>query len=212
MELDGGQRLRGAGHLLPPVRRLFRENCSTYPSIDLENKSFVWKDAQQEAFERLVTAPILSLPRDEGRYVLDSDASDEALGLVHQQKQDGVLKVIAYASRASQPAESNIWTTPKEIMAVIYGLKHFLQFLLGRRFVCRTDHAALTSLFRTPEPVGQQARYLDLSEYDMEIVHRPVASHQNSDALSRRPSEREEEDTACRQCRHTGREKENGAV
>ena len=58
-------------------------------------------------------------------------------------------------------------------MVVIYGLKHFRQFLLERRLVCHTDHATLTSLFRTPEPLGQQARYLNLSgEYDMEIVHR----------------------------------------
>ena len=58
-----------------------------------------------------------------------------------------MLKVIAYVSRVLQPAERNYCTTRKELLAVIYGLKHFRQFLLGRRFVCRTDHAALTSLF-----------------------------------------------------------------
>ena len=137
--------------------------------------------------------------------MLDSDASDDALGLVLQQEQNGALKVIAYESRALQPAERIYCTTRKELLAVVYGLKHFRQFLLGRRFVCRTDHAALTSLHRTPEPVGQQARYLDLlEEYDMEIVHRPGMSHQNSDALSRRPCEREMEEIACRQCRRTG--------
>ena len=143
---------------------------------------FIWGDTQQEAFERLkhflVTAPILSLPRDEGLYVLDSDASDEHLGLVLQHEQEGMLKVIAYASRALLPAEMSYCTTRKKLLAVIYGLKHLQQFPLGRRFVCRTDHAALISLFRTPKPVGQQARYLDvLGEYDMEIVHRPGASH-----------------------------------
>ena len=73
----------------------------------------------------LVTAPVLSLPRDVGRYVLDSDASDEALDLVLQQEQDDVLKVIAYASRALQPAERSYCTTRKELLAVIYGLKQF---------------------------------------------------------------------------------------
>ena len=171
---------------------------------------------QRELFERLkhclVTDPVLSLPRDVGRYVLDSDASDEALGLVLQE-QDGGLKVIAYASRALQTAERSYCTTRKELLAVIYGLKHFRQFLLVKRFVCRTDDAALTFLFRTPEPVGQQARYLDLlGEYNMKILHRPGASHQNNDALSRRPCERAKEETACRQCRRTGREKESRTV
>ena len=46
----------------------------------------------------------------------------------------------------------------------------------------------------------------------MEIVHRPGASHQNGDVLIRRPCERMEEETACRQCRRTGREKESRAV
>ena len=176
-----------------------------------KNQRFVWKDEQLESFERLkncvITASVLSLPGDVGRYVLDSDASDEALGLVLQQVQDGVLKVIAYASRALQPAERSYCATRNELLAIIYVLKQ------GKRFVCRTDHAALTSLFRTPEPVGQQARYLDLlGEYDMEIVHRPGVSHQNDDALSRRPCERTDEETACRQYRLTGREKDSRAV
>ena len=211
-----GQRLRGSGKLLSSVRQFFCRHCPSYHLLTRKNQLFVWKDEQRESFERLkhcvVSAPVLSLPRDVGRYVLDSDASDKALGLVLQQEQDGVLKVIAYASRALQPAERRYCTTRKELLVVIYGLKHFQQFLLGRRFVCRTDHATLTSLFRTPEPVGQQARYLDLlGKYDMEIVHRPGSSHQNGGALSRRPFERMEEETACRQCRRTGREKESRA-
>jgi len=67
-------------------------------------------------------------------------------------------------------------------------LKHFKQYLLGRRFKIRTDHAALTWLRKTPEPIGQQARWLEqMEEYDFEIEHRPGAQHQNADALSRRP-------------------------
>ena len=46
----------------------------------------------------------------------------------------------------------------------------------------------------------------------MEVVHRPGKSHQNGDALSRRPCERTEEETACPQFRRTGRDKESRAV
>ena len=170
-EFDGSQGLRGSSHLLPPVHWLFRINCSSCPSSDSEkNKSLVWREAQQEASERL-----------KGRYVLDSDASEEALGLVLQEEQDDMLKVIAYSSRALQPAERSYSTTRKELLAVICGLKHFRQILLGRRFACRTDHALIS--VSTSEPVGLQARYLDLlEEYDMEMVHRPGTLYQNSDA------------------------------
>jgi len=46
----------------------------------------------------------------------------------------------------------------------VFGLKTFRQYLLGRRFVIRTDHAALQWLRRTPEPMGQLARWMTLIE------------------------------------------------
>ena len=159
-----------------------------------KGRAFVWTDKQQKAFvklkECLVNAPVLATPIDGGRYTLDTDASQVALGCVLQQEQDGQLRVIAYASRALQPPEKSYSTTRKELLAIVYGLKYFRQFLLGTEFELRTDHAALTSLLRTPEPVGQQARWLDLiGEYRFKIVHRPGSQHRNSDALSRRPHE-----------------------
>ena len=46
----------------------------------------------------------------------------------------------------------------------------------------------------------------------MKIAHRPNVSHENSDTLSRRPCERAEEQTECRQFRRTGREKDSKSV
>ena len=61
----------------------------------------------------------------------------------------------------------------------MFGLKQFRPFLLGPEFLLRTDHAALTSLLKTPEPVGQQARWLDLlAEYQFKIQHRAGAAAQ----------------------------------
>ena len=64
---------------------------------------------------------------------------------------------------------------------------HFTS-LLGRPFIVRTDHAALQWLRKTPEPIGQQSRWLEvLEEFHFTVEHRPVKSHANADALSRRP-------------------------
>jgi len=101
---------------------------------------------------------VLAAPSDEGVLYLDTDASDQALGAALQQEQDGAIRVIGYASRALSDAEKNYCTTRKELLAVIFGLKQYRQFLLAREcFVIRTDHAALTQLKRTPESLGQQA-------------------------------------------------------
>jgi len=96
--------------------------------------------------------------------------------------------VIAYASRALDAREISYCITRKELLAIVYFLKQFKQYLLGRKFTIRTDHAALTWLRRTPEPIGQNARWLEqMEEYDFQIVHRPSTQHSNADALSRRP-------------------------
>ena len=168
------------------------------PLFDLLKKRqpFEWGVPQEESFQLLkqclTSPPVLALPMDEGKYVLDTDCSDFATGAVLQQEQNGELRVIAYASRVLNGAERNYSTTRKETTAAVYGLKQFRQYLLGRRFTLRTDHAALTKLLKTREVVGQQARYLDfLGQYTFDIVHRNGSRHQNSDSLSRRPGREE---------------------
>jgi len=70
---------------------------------------------------------------------------------------------------------------------MVYGLKKYRQHLLGRKIVVCTDHAAFTFLKKTPEPISQQGRWLDLlSEYQIDIEHRPGHVHSNSDARTRR--------------------------
>ena len=87
-------------------------------------------------------------------------------------------------------AESKYETTRKKLLAMVFGLKQCRQYLLGRHFVIRTDHAALSWLRRTPEPMPQLARWLPfIEQFDYEVVHRDGARHRNADGLSRRPPE-----------------------
>ena len=97
--------------------------------------------------------------------------------------------MIAYASKTFNGPERQYCTTRKELAAVIYALKEFRHYVLGGvHFVLRTDHGALTSLFKVPVPIQQQARYLNfLADYNFEIQHRAGTLHGNSDGLSRRP-------------------------
>ena len=187
--------IRGFAEIARPLHELTRKE-----------QPFVWGERQQEAFEKLkeslVSAEILASPVEGGRYLLDTDASGQALGAVLQQQQKDGLRVIAYASRSLLPTERSYCTTRLELLGVVYGLRQFRHYLLGREFTLRTDNAAVTSLFRTPEPLAQQARWLDLlAEYNFELVHRPGDQHRAADSLSRRPCERQNVDTQCQQCR-----------
>ena len=162
-----------------------------------KNQRFHWNDEAQKAFDELKLAltspPILAMPNDLGEFVLDTDASDRAIGAVLSQRQNGVERVVAYASRALDRREQNYCVTRKELLAVVHFLRHFKQYLLGREFKVRTDHAALTWLRHTPDPVGQQARWLEqMEEYDFVVEHRAGRSHSNADGLSRHPCYRKE--------------------
>ena len=63
------------------------------------------------------------MPRDNGDFVLDVDASGTGMGAILQQKQDGILRVIAYASRTFNRQEANYCITRREMLVAVYGFK-----------------------------------------------------------------------------------------
>jgi len=119
--------------LAAPLHRLQNENVT----FELGARK---EDAFQELKRRLMTTPILGMPTDEGTYYLDTDACETGLGAVLSQDQGGAEVVIAYASRTFTKSEVNYDVTKRELLAVVYSLKNFRQYLLGRRFIIRTDH------------------------------------------------------------------------
>src|ERR1043165_1249582 len=161
-------------------------------ALTRKGQPFKWSEDCERAFnelKRLLTiAPILALPNDNDQYVLDTDASGDAIGAVLSQVQEGKEKVICYGSRLCSTAERNYDVTKRELLAIVFFLKFYRQYLLGRNFVLRTDHAALQWLRRTPVPIGQQARWLSIvEEFQLQIHHRGGLVHGNADAMSRRP-------------------------
>ena len=170
----------------------FAQIATPLNALTRKGQTFTWTVDAQKSFDtlkiKLTSSPILAMPTDSCDFILDTDACDRSLGAVLSQVQNGVERVIAYASRSLDRREMNYCITRKELLAVVFSVKYFRQYLLGRHFEIRTDHAPLTWLRRTPDPVGQQARWLEiLEEYDFRIEHRPGAKHGNADALSRRP-------------------------
>ena len=175
----------------------FAHRAKSLFNLMKKDAEFVWTDDCQSAFDDmkqcLVSAPILGLPLSEGLMVVDTDASGTAAGAVLHQEQDGQLRVLAYYSRLFRDAETRYSTNAKELSAVVYALKQFKHYLLGRRFVVRTDHIALKHLLTSKELTALQARHLDfIGQFKgMEIQHRPGINHGNVDGLSRRPADTE---------------------
>ena len=135
----------------------------------------------------LLSTDIMRYPlNDSGEFILNVDASDVGIGRILHQVQDDRERVIAYASRSLNKAESNYCITEKELLAVRYFIEYFRQYLLGRRFKVRNDRQALVWLFRLKEPRGKIARWLEiLSQYDIAIQYQAGKKQGHCHALFR---------------------------
>ena len=122
---------------------------------------FVWTNEVNKAFlylkQALTEAPILSYPNPDDQVILNTDASNQVVGAVLLQMQNGRGTAIAYYSQVVSHAEQQYCTTRKELLAVVKAVKHFHPYLYGRSFILRTDHAALRWLFSFRFPEGQIA-------------------------------------------------------
>ena len=112
-------------------------------------------------------------------FILDLDASLHGISGVLSQIQNDEEKVIAYASRTLNPAQQQYCITKRELIAVVTFMRHFKHYLLGRKFIIRTDHAPLIWLRNFKEPEGLIARWISVIEtFDYEIQYRPGRKHQ----------------------------------
>ncbi|KAL0544112.1 hypothetical protein IC582_019223 [Cucumis melo] len=118
--------------------RRFVENFSRIatPLTQLTRKGapFVWSKTCEDSFQnlkqKLVTAPVLTVPDGSGSFVIYSDASKKGLGCVLMQQG----KVVAYASRQLKSHEQNYPTHDLELAAVVFALKIWRHYLYVKRY------------------------------------------------------------------------------
>ena len=170
--------------------RQFADIATPLHALTNKGVAFVWTSECQVAFEALkkvlTEVPILAYPNfahTAVQFQLHTDASATTLGVVLEQGD----RVIAYASRTLTTAEKNYSVRyPKRCLAIIFALKQFRHYLLGRRFTLLTDHAPLQWL-AGQKMEGLLARWaLAMQEFDFAIVYRKGTENGNADALSRK--------------------------
>ncbi|KAL0561592.1 hypothetical protein IC582_002026 [Cucumis melo] len=173
--------------------RRFVENFSRIatPLTQLTRKGapFVWSKACEDSFQnlkqKLVTAPVLTVPDGSGSFVIYSDASKKGLGCVLMQQG----KVVAYASRQLKSHEQNYPTHDLELAAMVFALKIWRHYLYGEKIQIFTDHKSLKYFFTQKELNMRQRRWLELvKDYDCEILYHPGKANVVADALSRKVS------------------------
>ena len=142
--------------------RCFIQNFShiAKPLNELKGKKeWKWEEEHQKAFqelkERITSQPVLALPRKEGKFRVETDASGHAIGGVLSQEQERKWKPIAFLSRMMQPAEMNYEIYDKELLAIVEALSKWQQYLLdiAETFEIWTDHKNL-KYFREPHKLN----------------------------------------------------------
>lgn len=165
----------------------FSKIASPITELQRKNKKFIWTEKCEEAFQRLkgllTTTPILKVSDMEQEFLVCTDASKEGLGCVLMQEG----RVIAYASRKLRTHEENYATHDLEMAAIVYALKIWRHYLLGRKFDLRIDHCGLQQIFTQDHLNARQRRWSELiSEYDFDITYIKGTINRVVDALSRR--------------------------
>lgn len=166
-----------------PLNRLLKKDVEFNFNKDCE-KSF-------ELLKEILTSPkILQFPNFNEEFILRTDASGFALGAVLSNSDD---RPIAYASKTLNKSEKNYSTIEKELLAIVWAVKHYRPYLFGRKFKILTDHRPLVYLFSLKEPSSRLTKFrLLLEEYNFYVEYSPGKDNCTADALSRIKVESEE--------------------
>ena len=154
----------------------------------LSSAPFVWTPAAHSAFlrvkEKVLSSGHLHHVEEGGELILHTDASTIGIGGYLFQRVNGEERPIAYVSHKFSPAARNWSTIEQEAYAIVYCVLKLETFLLGRRFLIRTDHRNLIFILGSTIPKIVRWR-LRLAEYEYSVEHVPGVDNVVADNLSR---------------------------
>lgn len=162
------------------------------------SRVFQWSPEAQKEFEMIKSIELMSVDflefyNKDHLTILFTDAGPKGLGAVLTQcKSDGdLLHVICCASRALTPTEQRYPQQHREALAIVWAIERLRFYLMGKKFIIRTDNRANEFLFGN-EAMQQGKRAnsrqlawtLRLQDYDF-VVERVRGVENIADSLSR---------------------------
>ena len=155
-----------------------------------------WTDMHQSILEQLIDCltqpPVLGFPEFSQPFILHTDASNQGLGAVLYQRQNGKLRVIAYGSRTLTAAEKNyhLHSGKLEFLALKWAItEKFRDYLYyAPFFTVYSDNNPLTYVLSTAKLNATGCRWVaELADFHFTIKYRPGKENIDADSLSRMP-------------------------
>lgn len=182
------KQLQGFLGLTGYYRRFIRSYANiAAPLTDLLKKdSFKWNTFAASAFlklkEVMTSAPVLAIPNFQLPFTLETDASGIGIGAVLSQNNH----LIGYFSKKLSPRMQKQSAYTREFFAITEAMAKFRHYLLGHKFVIKTNQRSLKELLdqklQTPEQQQWLPKFLG---YDFIIQYKPGKDNILADALSR---------------------------
>ena len=118
-----------------------------------KDQHFMWGDPQEKSFQKLkdllTQADTLAYFKNKCRTRIVADAGPTGIGAVLTQLQNGMWRVISYASRNLTDVEHRYSQTEKEGLALEWPRERFKLYVYGREFELETDHKPLKHIHDT---------------------------------------------------------------
>ena len=183
---------------LKPIYDLLQKNSDgkdINKQVD-SKKKINWKSEYQviinEMVEYLKSPRVIAYPDFSIPFTIHCDASQNGLGAVLYQKQEGKTRIISLASRTLTPAEKNYYmhSGKLEFLALKWAVTVRLSDYLinGPPFEVVTDNNPLTYVLTTVKLNTTGLRWVsELANYHFSISYRSGKKHVDADFLSRHP-------------------------
>lgn len=151
-----------------------------------------WTDEADKAFKDLKEAfenrVLLSQPNFNLPFIIETDACLSGLSGVLYQEEQGEKRIISMVSRGLNSAEKKFTISEIEMLAIVFAVSKFREYVLGKPLTVITDHKALQFLMSSKLTSSRLTRWvLYLQEYDFKVVYRPGTDNFFCDYLSRHP-------------------------
>ena len=150
---------------------------------------FDWTPTHHEAFlhlkESIIQAPILHYPDPNKRYIVYTDASDDACRAQLSQEHDGTEFSHCLSLHTFLETQRKWSTTEQEAYGVYYSITKWNYYLQGVDIIVRNDHKPLTKFLNGKNANNKVNRWgLELATYNITFEWISGAKNKAADCLS----------------------------